>query len=439
MNGASMSAAPARCGRRPEGGRAARAFGAAAAMLALPAAAGCAGDTADRASSAAVSDSAGVRIIENTAPDRPLTDGPVKLADLMTPDSALTAVPWGVAADPEAGRIYVVDWTGERVAVFDRSGAYVGTYGRRGGGPGEFRNPSALSVGPDGELIVWDAGRGVLSRWSPGGELAGEERAPVAYWGPGFHERRDTITTVTVRESGREMRQMLVEVVNGDTAVLHSVPRELVTVELPCLSQPMPRVFAPDIVWTADHEALYVLDGPEYRIDVHRGGSLASSVRLDVEPLRVTEGMAVEWARLRYGRLMQRCGVAPEAFVAELGYEERASPIQWIAVDPGGRIWVTRSRSGLVPEHVDIFDVDGVYRGTMDAPGMPVAFVSPSRFVALTIRPQTGRTVLTLYELRARDDRAAGAEHETPPGATAMRTRPTSRPADAAATAATAR
>ena len=48
-------------------------------------------------------------------------------------------------------------------------------------------------------------------------------------------------------------------------------------------------------------------------------------------------------------------------------------------------------------------DADGRYLGTMDAPGMPLAFVSPTVFAALTVRPETRETVLTLYELRARD------------------------------------
>ena len=93
-------------------------------------------------------DSAGVAISDNESADAPFAGGAVHIADLMTPDSALTALPWGVAADPTAGRVYVADMTGARVAVFDGAGAFVEELGRAGEGPGEFRGVSALALAP---------------------------------------------------------------------------------------------------------------------------------------------------------------------------------------------------------------------------------------------------------------------------------------------------
>lgn len=365
-------------------------------------AAGCGAGGGAASGAAAARDSAGVRIVENAGPDRPAAWVAVEVAELVTPDSGLTAVPWGVAADASAGRIYVLDWRGERVAVFDRTGAYMGEYGRRGEGPGEFRNPAALSVDPSGVLTVWDAGRGVLSRWSAAGEPLGEEQAPVAYWGPGFHAGPGGVVTVTSRTEGMEQRQLLIEVAAGDSAVLHAVRRELVMMELPCVSQPAPRVFAPDVVWTARGGTVYVLNGPAYRIDAYAGGALKSSIRRAVAPVRVTERVALE--RVRFGQfagLMRMCGVTAEQVLAAVGHEETTSPVQWLAVDPSGRLWVTRSSNGIIPEAVDVFDADGRYLGTMPAPGMPVAFPSPSAFVALTLRAATGETALKLYALRS--------------------------------------
>ena len=93
----------------------------------------------------------------------------------------------GVAADPTSDRIYLADWTGQRVAAFDASGAYAGSYGRSGDGPGEFRNPSAVSLDPDGILTVWDTGRQMLSRWSSEGELLNEQRPG---WPTGVRDSR---------------------------------------------------------------------------------------------------------------------------------------------------------------------------------------------------------------------------------------------------------
>lgn len=71
--------------------------------------------------------------------------------------------PSAVAADAEAGRVYVVDTGGveserHRVVVFDMQGRMTGTIGRRGSQEGEFNLPVDAAVAPDGTLYVLDAG-----------------------------------------------------------------------------------------------------------------------------------------------------------------------------------------------------------------------------------------------------------------------------------------
>lgn len=46
--------------------------------------------------------------------------------------------------------------TSHRIVRFDRAGKYLGEFGKRGNGPGEFLQPHALALGPDGNLIVGD-------------------------------------------------------------------------------------------------------------------------------------------------------------------------------------------------------------------------------------------------------------------------------------------
>jgi sugar lactone lactonase YvrE len=43
-----------------------------------------------------------------------------------------------------------------RIVRFDRSGKYLGEFGKKGSGPGEFIQPHALALAPDGTLIVGD-------------------------------------------------------------------------------------------------------------------------------------------------------------------------------------------------------------------------------------------------------------------------------------------
>lgn len=407
--------------------------GAVVALATLLVAGGCgdAGPTGDPAMT--VRDSAGVRVVENVPSDRPAVRSAVELAELRPPDSALAPLPWGVDADPESGRIYALDGTAPRVVVFGEEGDYVGTLGREGGGPGEFRNPSALTVREDGVLVVWDTGRGVLSRWSPEGELLGEKSAPtVSYWGPGLHLFAGRLVTVTSRRSRTARRQMLVEARLGDTVgtrtdttVLSTVRQEMSMVNLPCVQTPMPRVLEPTIAWTASGAAVYAVNGTGYRIDVFRGGDLARSIRRPtVAPIDVTSEMAVARARLQYRGFLSKCGISAEQLVEEVGHAERITPIRWLTVDPDGRLWVTRGAGHLAAERVDVLSADGRYLETLEVPAMPVAFVSANRFVGLRLRRETGRILLSLYDLEGRRDTATtgrGRDAERPAWAPPVR------------------
>lgn len=360
-------------------------------------AAGCGGAAP---SQFVASDSAGIRIAANSGPDRPYPAVPVRLGSLQPPDSALSAVPWGVVADPETGRIYVADGTSERVVVFEADGTFARTIGRAGSGPGEFRSATALALDESGVLAVWDARRGVISRWSPDGELLDERRAPFAYWGPGFAAFSDGIVAVTQSTAGELQRQSLVHSTGaGEPRELFAVSRELVRMDLPGMSAPAPRIFAPDLIWTAAGDTILVLHGPDYRIDAYVDGRPVASVRRDLEPIAVTAKLAAERVGSGpYRGFMRRAGITAEQIVAAVGYEATASPIEWIAASPSGELWVSRGSGRPVPDRVDVFAPDGRYRGTFDAPGFPVAFVSDSIFVALEIS-EYGEPVLGLYRL----------------------------------------
>jgi formylglycine-generating enzyme required for sulfatase activity/sugar lactone lactonase YvrE len=371
------------------------------------------------------SDSAGIRVAANFGPDRPYPATLVRLTSLQPPDSALTTMPWGVVAAPRAGRIFVADATSARVVVFSADGTYIRTIGRAGGGPGEFRNPTALALDENGALAVWDARRGVISRWSAEGELLDERRAPLNYWGPAFAVRGAGVVSVVQSTSGNEQRQSLVHSTGAaDPNELFAVTRELVQMDLPGMNIPAPRIFAPDLIWTTSGDTILVLNGPEYRIDAYAGGAPVASIRRDLGPIEVTgELAAVRVGVGPYRGFMRRAGISPEQLVAAVGYEELASPIEWIATAPSGELWVSRGSGRPVPDRVDIFAPDGEYQGTFDAPGFPVAFISDSLFVALEIT-ELGEPVLGLYHLEV----ARGAIATSPGVADPSETRGAPRP-----------
>lgn len=66
------------------------------------------------------------------------------------------------------GHIYVADRQTSNIRVFDPSGTYVRTLGRRGEGPGEFERIETMAFDASDYLLVWDASlRYRLTRLDP--------------------------------------------------------------------------------------------------------------------------------------------------------------------------------------------------------------------------------------------------------------------------------
>ncbi len=61
-----------------------------------------------------------------------------------------------IETEPD-GRVYVADAGSAQVHAFDPAGGYLGSFGRKGQGPGEFTFPHALAVTP-GRIFVKDRG-----------------------------------------------------------------------------------------------------------------------------------------------------------------------------------------------------------------------------------------------------------------------------------------
>lgn len=393
--------------------------------------AGCADAGGPEGTGAEVRDSAGVRVVANSGVDRPAGFELRKVADLVSPDSALTSVPWGITADPEQRQVYAADRFGSRVLVFDADGRFMRTFGRPGEGPGEFRNPSAVALDPYGALVVWDTGRGVWSRWSALGDLLNEERPPVSYWGPGFSVGRDGLVTVTSRTApgGVDLVQRLVrQRRQGEPVVLHEITVPQGRVELPCMTLVTGPVFSRDVVWTSAGDTVYHVRGDGYRVDAVVGDSVVASVRREIGLIESTEELAVAavergpgpWAQLR-----RQCDATSEEVARAAGWAETISPVMSLLVDPSGRLWVTRTENGVDPTHLDVFGPEGRYEASLPTslgePGVPVAFLSEFRVVMLRRDETTGALTPSVYEVVGAGEEGEATGSDTAPSVEAFR------------------
>lgn len=87
---------------------------------------------------------------------------------LVEPDSAIISRPgwFGVAPD---GRIFVTERFTARVFQYAPDGSFVHSFGRKGDGPGEFRNPFAIGFNGD-TAAVFDVGHRRLDRYLANGQ-----------------------------------------------------------------------------------------------------------------------------------------------------------------------------------------------------------------------------------------------------------------------------
>lgn len=65
--------------------------------------------------------------------------------------------------------IYILDWKEIKIAVFDKNGDHVRTFGKKGQGPGEMSMPVRMEMAPGNSLIIDDMGNAKLIFYSLAG------------------------------------------------------------------------------------------------------------------------------------------------------------------------------------------------------------------------------------------------------------------------------
>jgi hypothetical protein len=94
----------------------------------------------------------------------------VTIGQFEGPDEYMFGRIRSLAAAPD-GSIYLFDSHVPALRKFAPDGTYLATFGREGGGPGEYKRPDGgLGVLPDGRVLLRDPGNTRISVYSPEGE-----------------------------------------------------------------------------------------------------------------------------------------------------------------------------------------------------------------------------------------------------------------------------
>jgi hypothetical protein len=335
-------------------------------------------------------DSAGVRIVENRAPELGerawrLVEPPVLdigLADGPASQQLFRAVR---SARLDDGRVVIANAGTSELRLFDRAGRFVRSIGRRGGGPGEFEDLQWVWVLNGDTLLAYDFWPGRLSVFDTTGTYVrstslripdGRQSLVAGLFGDGSLAVMGAPRFAGPGSQAGAFRDSIsVYHVAADGSVLGALGRfpwaETWRAEFDDGMRAISIPFAPLPAWTVADDAFVYAAGAAH--DVHfvaPGGRLARVVRIAQSPRAVRPA---DLARYREEILERaaREGIRPamERALAAVPVPETMPALSGLRVDRAGNLWIeTYEPEPALPRRWLIVDPQGLWLTTLELP-----------------------------------------------------------------------
>jgi len=337
-----------------------------------------------------VRDSAGVEIVESRAPTWAPADGwrvgdvPVLRIGVVegAPEYQFDQVV-GLARFPD-GTLAVADGGSQEVRLFSASGAYLGTVGREGGGPGEFTLMSGMGMGPMGEAWVYDFSLRRITWLDQEGSLTGmvslDPKPTVLYpVGPtsqGFVLRQlwDASAVAETDEPG--LRRDPIAYVRFDEtgALIDTVGlfpgRELVIREEDGRVAMVSPLFGKTSSSTVQGDRLVVGSQDAFEIGEYgEDGSLVRIIRVPDRDLTVTKDDVEAFVRTRLEGVPEDQQARSRAGLEVLPVRPTRPAYGEIRGDPAGNLWVAAyAQYPILPRSWSVFDPSRRWLGDVEMP-----------------------------------------------------------------------
>jgi hypothetical protein len=266
------------------------------------------------------------------------------------PEGMLFVGPVEIAFDP-SGRIFALDFQDHNIKIFDATGKFLRTLGRRGQGPGDFNMPLSFCFAKD-RLAVWDMGNRRLCVLTPEGELIKAEEIS------GLSGRPQRIKALPNGDLVVETEKMFfddpnkpqecsLEILTPElkpkkTIYSHPVWRnKFIRLEQGLVNLPQP--FAPDIHWDISPDGKIVIGFSEsYEMGIYdnEGKTLAKFTH-PFDPVKVTP----EDKKGFFDSMTHSTGEgvsrgAPDFVIEKTTFPAEKPVFNDILVDSEGNIWV---------------------------------------------------------------------------------------------------
>ncbi len=302
-----------------------------------------------------------------------------------------------IAVSPD-GSIFISDG-GPVLRKYGPDGHYVATFGRKGGGPGEYANPDGgLAVLPDGRVLIRDPGSGRITVYDSGGTYLAGWRIPAGFFTSRklYTDTAGRVLTWVVIDPDKpfDQRRTALEYIGdagaGDTLVLPTW--NLTEANISGSNKNSTNItsvpFTAEAKWAFSPLGYYVGGvNDKYHITFFRAGSpLAIERRADPVAVQSAEASA---EKDRLTRQFQ--ANFPGWSWNGPGIPDTKPPFKEIYAGEDGRIWVQLSQPGR-PEEADdpaepavwkepivfdVFEPDGSYLGQVAAPEGFLQYPSP--------------------------------------------------------------
>lgn len=394
-------------------------------FLLLSSLAGCDRNGRGGEFSAAVRDSAGVRIIENQGVGGigdlgwTLSDAP--LLDIGGDDSGPPLYGVTGAKRLSDGRIVVASAGTKELQMYSPDGKLLSRVGRAGEGPGEFQTPVWVGALSGDSIAAWDVGLSRLSIFTPAGEFVRtvtprgalgvfpmvvgvlDDRRFVLLTGSGTEGldlsgkavQRDSVTILVLRRDG-EISDTIGRFPGTEQVALGS-PRE------GFLMRPLP--FGKSTVAAVQGGIVFVGTGDRYEVSGYEPGmGLLALIRADRDPIPVTEADIEGYRRELVtigGEGDAQAKRQQERLLAAAPYPKTMPALTTIVPDPEGNLWVQDPpKPGQDNDTWTVFSPDGQARGTVRLPHRLTVQQIGADWVLGIRRDDDDVEHVQLYELR---------------------------------------
>ncbi len=309
----------------------------------------------------------------------------------------------GIAVGP-TGAIYVADYQGPMLRMYDATGRFVRTIGRVGNGPGEYTALEGIRTLRDGRLATWDPGNQRINLYDASGNFLENYRVPSGLYssenfaidtaGNFYVKAHDMRKTPPCKATpgqrtciyDGEVPGLLIKV-SPNGIVIDSIALPVSGVRPSFVLQTSEGVDRPFVRETvhawSPHGYLVVGQTERYAVNLLRPGQPVLRIERDVNLVRVTSVEKAEYeAWIGFFNRSRSTGSA-----LELSIPSTKPAFRSLHVDEDGRVWVDRHVSAQQrpptlrrpgderPQHVwreprtfDVFEPGGRFLGTIVPP-----------------------------------------------------------------------